>query len=54
VESRVSAKADEYRERAEEAERLAASSLDLRASETYSLVATHYRELAQLEDKQHV
>jgi hypothetical protein len=50
----VSAKSEKYREHAEEAERLATSSLDLRAAETYRLVATHYRELAQLEDKQHV
>jgi hypothetical protein len=48
----VSAKSEKYREHAEEAERLATKTLDLRAAETYRLVATHYRELAELQDKQ--
>jgi hypothetical protein len=48
----VSHKGDEYRKRAEEAETLAGESLDLRAAETYHDVATHYRELAEHEDRQ--
>ena len=48
----MSLNGDAYRTKAEEAETLAEKSVDVRAADIYRTVATHYRELAEHEDRQ--